>query len=329
MKTSMIISTCVAVSVAIGISTSTPSLADSKKEEKAPSVDDLLIVGLSTNDQKKRELYLDRAIGLAEIETKEHPNDPKAWMDKSNALFALNRLKEAETAIDHSIKLNPKSADAHSSRGSTLIRSGRTEEGVAAFKKALELNPKQLNAIGGIAQATQTTNPRESREYWQKMIALNESLGIALPRVIQCCNALGDQQGALKARDQLFKLHKDGKLVAERYCCDRFLVGPRYVTAFEYFVPKGGHMTRYLFELYADESLDKRLYDYVVGEIPEDTKYGRDNKKIKPNEHMYSIDRANEKHETEQVDMMPGVELPSYEAVRKVVTSHITKTDKK
>ncbi len=77
--------------------------------------------------------------------------DPAAMYQRGNVLFALNRLEEAKTAYEGTLKLLPGDSGVWNNLGATLDALGRPEEAVQAFRHATECSLPSETAFLGLA----------------------------------------------------------------------------------------------------------------------------------------------------------------------------------
>jgi tetratricopeptide (TPR) repeat protein len=67
------------------------------------------------------------------------PNDAYAYTKKGNALYNLKQYEEALTAYEQAIRLDPNDAYAYTNKGSVLERLGRNKDAQQAFERARQL----------------------------------------------------------------------------------------------------------------------------------------------------------------------------------------------
>jgi Flp pilus assembly protein TadD len=84
----------------------------------------------------------EEAEALLDAVEAERPTDPVLWMLWSHLRLEQSRDGEALTAIDRSLKLDPRRFRAHVIRGSVLQLSGRERDAARAYRTALDLEPK-------------------------------------------------------------------------------------------------------------------------------------------------------------------------------------------
>ena len=73
-------------------------------------------------------------------------NDPKALVNRGNALFNSRNYQEALVNFDQAITLNPNSTDAWYGKGITLKNLKRHQEALASFDQVISLKPNFSNA---------------------------------------------------------------------------------------------------------------------------------------------------------------------------------------
>ena len=100
--------------------------------------------------------------------------------ERANALAMLQRVPEAITAFEDSVRLDPKMEDAHFNLGGLLLGRGDARRAAAAFTKAVELNGKSADnhyALG--AALTQSGDRERGIAAYRKAIALDAQLAVA------------------------------------------------------------------------------------------------------------------------------------------------------
>jgi len=85
--------------------------------------------------------------------TKLDPKRPKYWSYLSLSLSKIpNRLKEAEEALIHAIKLDPYNAEHHANLGLIYMKAGMKKRAHSHFEKALKFDPENTRAKEGLEQ---------------------------------------------------------------------------------------------------------------------------------------------------------------------------------
>jgi adenylate cyclase len=99
---------------------------------------------------QKREY--DKCIAEGERALALDPNGAGAYEWYANALYAVNRLKEAIPMYQKAIRLNPVGSSlAFSNLGTCCRRTGQLEEAVSAYKQAISRSPDNIFAHNGLA----------------------------------------------------------------------------------------------------------------------------------------------------------------------------------
>lgn len=84
----------------------------------------------------------EEAEGLLDAVERVRPDDPVLWMLWSHLRLEQGRDAEALSAIERSLKLDPRRFRAHVIRGSVLQLSGRSRDAIRAYRTALDLDSK-------------------------------------------------------------------------------------------------------------------------------------------------------------------------------------------
>lgn len=75
------------------------------------------------------------------------PRYAKAWNNKGDALYFLNKLNESVQAFEKAVEINPRYAEAWFNKGTVLDDQGKYDDAIEAYNKAIELKPNYLAAI--------------------------------------------------------------------------------------------------------------------------------------------------------------------------------------
>ncbi len=75
------------------------------------------------------------------------PNSSKAWNNRGDTLFQLERFTDALAAYDRAIDLNEDNAIAWKGRGETLYRLERFDASIIAYDKVLKLDPNNAETL--------------------------------------------------------------------------------------------------------------------------------------------------------------------------------------
>ena len=90
-----------------------------------------------------------------------NPDEPKLHMRLAASHVALGQDAEALTALEHAIRLDPRSFEAHYGAGMVLARMNRTADALAHFRDAREIDASDPSATWHIAYALRTLGQRE------------------------------------------------------------------------------------------------------------------------------------------------------------------------
>jgi tetratricopeptide (TPR) repeat protein len=116
----------------------------------------------------------------------------------------------AQAATERALALNPDLGEAHAAKGRLLIDVGRFEEARAALATARRLAPDsgEVNRTAGTC-ALGLRRFAEARDFFNAAAVIDEADGVSLFMSIQCCEALGDAEGArTAAREAVTRLEK-------------------------------------------------------------------------------------------------------------------------
>lgn len=106
--------------------------------------------------------------------------------NQGNTLYELKRYKEALSAFDKVIQLNPESAAAWNGQGKTLHELKRYKEALNAFDKAIQLSPESADAWSSRAGVLS-----DLQQYQSAVDSFNRALKIQ-PNDPEMWNSLGD-----------------------------------------------------------------------------------------------------------------------------------------
>ena len=145
------------------------------------------------------------AVKTALVITREFPTYPPGWKALGAAHKQIGQLKEALTAMQSSVQLAPRDAEAHSNLGVTLTELERHDEALAYYKKAIALDSDfskahhnlgiTLKKLGRLDQAVASYNqaialePHDAKAYSDLGVALKE-LGRLKEAEAQCNQAI-------------------------------------------------------------------------------------------------------------------------------------------
>ena len=80
-------------------------------------------------------------IAALEQETRQNPQNVKAWIELANLYFDANQYQKSIQAYRKSIEINPNNANVWTDMGVMYRRSGDPQEAIKAFNKAIEVDP--------------------------------------------------------------------------------------------------------------------------------------------------------------------------------------------
>lgn len=116
------------------------------------------------------------------------------FLNRGNALRALQRRVEAIASYDRALHIDPRMAGAHVNRGNVLRDDGRLEEAAAAYHAALAVDPSSFAAAAN-ASAVLAQMPGQGDEAvlaaCRVAIELASQQGLRGPDVANCHNAVG------------------------------------------------------------------------------------------------------------------------------------------
>lgn len=137
--------------------------------EKSASPEDLYLAGAAL-----LELNASGASGLLEKYVAQRDNDPKGWLGLGIAYVQQKRYPEAYTALQHSLRLDPNSAEANYQLGLAAKAESNSAQAVAFFQRALELQPNHFNALLNLGNLyLQSGELQKARDTLQQAEALN------------------------------------------------------------------------------------------------------------------------------------------------------------
>jgi tetratricopeptide (TPR) repeat protein len=206
-------------------------------------------------DDRAREIFqaAERAKGRADLEKqltrieaqlasgKPAPMDHYAhgWI-----LANLGRRKEAVTAYQRAVALDPKFADAHYNLGVQLAALDKTGEAIAAWEAAIRADPKHVDAHYNAGQAHYNRKEfAKALSKWQGARRIAPKDFDILKKVVQAENALGRHREARASFAELEKLWSASadpkvKKLTEAVI-DQFEVDGHAVMAYQRLAPLG------------------------------------------------------------------------------------------
>lgn len=116
------------------------------------------------------------------------------FLNRGNALRALQRRPEAIESYDHALRIDPRMAGAHVNRGNVLRDDGRLDEAAAAYHTALALDPNSFAAAANVSAVLSRLPGRGDDAVlaaYGVAIDLASRQGLRGPEVANCYNAVG------------------------------------------------------------------------------------------------------------------------------------------
>ncbi|NNL77216.1 MAG: tetratricopeptide repeat protein [Desulfobacterales bacterium] len=80
-------------------------------------------------------------IAALEQETRQNPQNVKAWIELANMYFDASQYQKSIQAYRKSLEINPNNANVWTDMGVMYRRSGDPQEAIKAFNKAIEVDP--------------------------------------------------------------------------------------------------------------------------------------------------------------------------------------------
>jgi len=177
--------------------------------------------------------------------------------------------------------------------------------------------------IQNTAQSYQIIDqPKQSLDWWQKLIKVEPDNWRAWAKVVQCAQALNDLKERDMARDKVLDLNKLGKVDQKMFCREQFSSGDKKIMAFEFFKPDTEFGIEFALHVSTKNTLDSQLRRYTLGESTTDTQVARELKEIGPNDHMYSVDGFDKRG---QWLLTMTTKKPTYEELRAMVITDLDK----
>jgi tetratricopeptide (TPR) repeat protein len=90
----------------------------------------------------------------------------------------LNRWQASAELLKKVVALEPANPDAHYLLAQALVKLGKTNEAVREWSNILELQPDQVEALYNLCHALGKSDPVRSREYDDRLLKLEQRLGI-------------------------------------------------------------------------------------------------------------------------------------------------------
>jgi Flp pilus assembly protein TadD len=82
------------------------------------------------------------------------PNEARGWMNLAGALMRQGGdMKEARSAVQESLRLDPNRSEAHNILGVLLALSGEPEEAATEFRRAVAIDPRNAQAYNNLGES--------------------------------------------------------------------------------------------------------------------------------------------------------------------------------
>jgi tetratricopeptide (TPR) repeat protein len=265
------------------------------------------------NEDDKALEAIDRAIAL-------EPKTASLASRKADMLMQMNRYAEAKKAYMQAAALDPADATAVLMAGVALTSMGKDVEALELFRKAAQIKPDYVMAWANIGQICQNQEkPAEALQAFRTGWKLQKDDFKLLSKIIQCEQALGQIKERDSDRAQLFKMHKEGKIIAQEYCREQFKVNQTKVMVLEHFELEGDRAVRYAFHVLDQAGESTRRIS--LGSYDATTKISRELGEIGKDERMFHLDEyTTGRHATYGMFKKE----PTYEETRKMVVKILT-----
>jgi len=140
---------------------------------------------------------LEKALGYYEQALKVRPEFPEAQFQRGNALAALEKFDEAETALRTAISLKKNWALPYSALGALQMRRNRDAEAEQAFRQALTIDKQDGLALRMLADIRlRAGDSKEALDLATRATAIPEAPASAWVALALAQNANGDKTGA-------------------------------------------------------------------------------------------------------------------------------------
>jgi tetratricopeptide (TPR) repeat protein len=157
-----------------------------------------LLLGLALPAVAQKTKSSSPSISQIEAAIKEHPGNPKLYVQLGLAHWDRNDYPHALEAFQQAVKVGPSSAEAHNWLGVAILEKADLPGAIAEFRNAVSLDAKYARAYTNLGSALAKSGElAEAVEVFQKALALEPhnmaaqmNLGVAL-------REKGDAEGAL------------------------------------------------------------------------------------------------------------------------------------
>jgi len=128
----------------------------------------------------KQDRYKE-ALALLERIIELEPNDPPAYVEKSELLYLLDRNEEALASVEYAIALDPTTQGAYRLKGWILSSPGHWEEAIAAYDLAIQMEPNNVECYQNKGFALiQLYRYEDALEMYEQALKIDPNARIAL-----------------------------------------------------------------------------------------------------------------------------------------------------
>ena len=179
------------------------------------------VVALQTGQYQRAADLIGKAIAI-------NPKEVGYYINRGNALHALNQLESAVASFDRAVSLQPNIAEAYFNRGNVLHALNKLEAAVSSFDRAIQLKPDYADAYNNRGRVQQALKQSEAAvASYDRAISINHhhaeawnNRAIALQSLGQLEAAVASCEQALRIRPnyaEAFKNRGDALLALKQY----------------------------------------------------------------------------------------------------------------
>ena len=114
-------------------------------------------------------------IAALEKETRDNPQNVKAWIELGNSYFDTNQFQKSIQAYRKSLEIDPNNANVWTDMGVMYRRSGDPQEAIKSFNKAMEVDPKhEISRMNkGIVLLHDLNDMDGAIRAWEELLKIN------------------------------------------------------------------------------------------------------------------------------------------------------------
>ena len=179
------------------------------------------VVALQTGQYQRAADLIGKAIAI-------NPKEVGYYINRGNALQALNQLEVAVASFDRALSLQPNIAEAYFNRGNALHALNKLEAAVSSFDRAIQLKPDYADAYNNRGRVQQALKQSEAAvASYDRAISINHhhaeawnNRAIALQSLGQLEAAVASCEHALRIRPNYSEVSKnrgDALLALKQY----------------------------------------------------------------------------------------------------------------